>query len=74
MMEFNKEVANKIYTFLVYWLLKPEEDQRIFMNMMSMMYPSNWDNPTLTESLHPQLGIARNLMNIIASDRIMNNV
>lgn len=47
MKAFNQEVANKIYTFLTYLMNKPPDDQRAFLGMMSMMYPSNWDQPQL---------------------------
>ena len=42
---FNQEVANKIYTFLQFLLLKPDEDRDAFLSAMGMMYPSNWDQP-----------------------------
>ncbi len=47
MKAFNQEVSNKIYTFLHYLFQKPPEDQEVFLNAMSLMYPSNWDQPKL---------------------------
>lgn len=47
MKAFNKEVANKLYTFLEYIFNKPLEDQQAFLSAMSIMYPANWDQPKL---------------------------
>ena len=47
MKTFNKEVANKLYTFLEYLFNKPPEDQQAFLRAMSIMYPTNWDQPKL---------------------------
>src|ERR1700742_4834008 len=47
MMAFNREVANKIYTFLTYMIAKPMEDWDDFLGAMSWMYPKNWDQPTI---------------------------
>lgn len=48
MKNFNKEVANKLYTFLKIGLFSENsvESQR-FLNAMGMMYPQNWDKPAL---------------------------
>jgi hypothetical protein len=45
MMAFNREVANKIYTFLTYMIAKPREDWDEFLGAMSWMYPRTWDQP-----------------------------
>ncbi len=45
MKRFNKEVSNKVFTFLHYLIEADEEDKLAFMQAMSMMYPSNWDTP-----------------------------
>jgi hypothetical protein len=42
---FNREVADKIYTFLQFLLEKPDLDRAAFLSVMSMMYPSDWDKP-----------------------------
>jgi hypothetical protein len=47
MMAFNKDVANKIYTFLEYLFTKSPEDQQAFLSAMSINYPTNWDQPKL---------------------------
>jgi hypothetical protein len=47
MMAFNKDVANKIYTFLTFLLAKPAEDREAFLSAMSWMYPKNWDPPRI---------------------------
>jgi hypothetical protein len=47
MMAFNREVANKIYTFLTYMIRKPREDWDDFLGAMSWMYPRNWDQPKI---------------------------
>jgi hypothetical protein len=44
---FNQEVANKIYTFLRFLLLEPDEDRDAFLSAMGMMYPKNWDQPKI---------------------------
>lgn len=47
MMAFNREVANKIYTFLTYMIAKPAEDWDDFLGAMSWMYPKSWDQPKI---------------------------
>jgi hypothetical protein len=47
MMAFNREVANKIYTFLTYMINKPREDWDDFLGAMSWMYPRTWDPPKI---------------------------
>jgi hypothetical protein len=47
MMAFNREVANKIYTFLTYMIAKPTEDWDDFLGAMSWMYPRKWDQPRI---------------------------
>jgi hypothetical protein len=47
MMAFNREVANKIYTFLTYMIAKPTEDWDDFLGAMSWMYPQKWDQPKI---------------------------
>lgn len=52
MKNFNKEVANKLYTFLKIGLFSENlaECQR-FLNAMGMMYPQNWDKPVLDKEI-----------------------
>ncbi|HTU24756.1 MAG TPA: hypothetical protein VMF30_05135 [Pirellulales bacterium] len=47
MKALNREVANKIYTFLHYLFGDSVEDRQAFIGAMEMMYPSNWDQPEL---------------------------
>jgi hypothetical protein len=47
MKKLNKEVSNKIYTFLHYLFHESEDDRQAFLQAMSMMYPTNWDEPKL---------------------------
>ena len=51
-MAFNKQVANKIYTFLFYMYYKrvKDEDRSIFFHRMMESYPDNWDQPELDPS------------------------
>jgi hypothetical protein len=42
---FNREVANKIYTFLQFLLEKSDVDRAAFLSVMGLMYPSDWDKP-----------------------------
>jgi hypothetical protein len=51
MMTFNREVANKIYTFLTYMFNKSDEDNAAFLGAASMMYPTNWDQPKIDQEL-----------------------
>ncbi len=48
---FNKEVADKIYTFLFYLMGKPGTEQAAFLNAMSLMYPHGWDQPEVDSEL-----------------------
>lgn len=50
MMAFNKEVANKIYTFLTFLFARPVEDQQAFLSAVGWSYPKNWDQPTIDRS------------------------
>lgn len=50
MKAFNQQVANKLFTFLTYLFDKLAEDQQAFLNVMSFMYPTNWDQPKLDRS------------------------
>lgn len=52
MMAFNKEVVNNVYSFLHY-LLHPEKKvfRNKFMEEMDKLYPQNWDDPKLNESM-----------------------
>ena len=47
MKDFNKEVSNKIYTFLNYMMGSGKADKEKFMQAMTLFYPINWDKPEL---------------------------
>jgi hypothetical protein len=51
MTTFNREVANKIYTFLTYVFNKSDEDNAAFLGAASMMYPTDWDQPKIDRGL-----------------------
>lgn len=51
MKAFNQEVANKIYTFLVFLMDRPEVERDRFIDMAVMFFPSNWDEPHLDADL-----------------------
>lgn len=58
MKNFNKEVVNKMYTFLrFYFGTMPKEESKEFMAMISMYLP-NWDKPKLDEEMMAGLDIA----------------
>ena len=61
MKAFNQEVTNKIYTFLQFLFVKPDEDREAFMNAMGMMYPSNWDQPKADRDFLETVKIAKRI-------------
>ena len=61
MKAFNQEVANKIYTFLQFLLVKPDEDRDAFLGAMGLMYPSNWDQPKVDRSFAEGVKIAKRM-------------
>jgi len=61
MMAFNQEVANKIYTFLQFLLVKPDEDRDAFLNAMGAMYPKNWDQPKLDRDFMETVKIVKRM-------------
>ncbi len=44
---FNRQMTNKLYTFLTYLLNKPAQDYAMLMESLSKHYPQNWDMPEL---------------------------
>jgi hypothetical protein len=61
MKAFNLEVANKIYTFLQFLLLEPDEDRDAFLSAMGMMYPKNWDQPNVDRDFMETVKIAKRM-------------
>ena len=51
MKRFNKEVANKLYTFLDFMFDRPREDRENFFKMLEGFYPVDWDKPALDSEL-----------------------
>ncbi len=51
MKAFNKEVANKLYTFLRYLFKGTDEEREALLEAASLAYPSEWDNPVIDASI-----------------------
>jgi hypothetical protein len=51
MMAFNREVADKLYTFLHFIQEKPSADRAAFLEAAGTMYPHDWDEPQLDRDL-----------------------
>ena len=50
MKNFNKEVSNKLYTYLKIVLFSNNvKDSQRFLTAMGMMYPTTWDKPEFDE-------------------------
>lgn len=45
--QLNKQVANRLYTFLLYLLNKPSNEYSSLMNELAKNYPKDWDLPEL---------------------------
>ena len=54
---FNKQMSDKIYTFLTYLLNKPAEEYSVMMEALAKNYPDAWPLPDLDEGF---MQIARN--------------
>lgn len=54
MKAFNKEVVNRIYTFLDSWLNRSEQERDLFLGTMAARadgFVKNWDEPELDKNL-----------------------
>ncbi len=51
MKKFNKEVANKLYTFIRFMFKGTEEEKRALLEAMGLMYPNEWDKPVIDASI-----------------------
>jgi hypothetical protein len=51
MKAFNKEVANKIYTWQHFNLNGTPEEQEALFKFAGMFYPSDWDKPELDKDM-----------------------
>jgi hypothetical protein len=47
MRKLNKEVSNKIYTFLKFLLEGTKEEQSALIKTTGLFYPNNWDQPVI---------------------------
>ena len=59
----NKEVSNKLYTFLRYFYLEKSEKKEVFMELVGMAFPDNWDRPVIDKDMQDAVNhvwIARN--------------
>ncbi len=45
---FNKEMTDRIYTFLTYLLSKPAQEYSVMMEAMAKNYPESWPMPELS--------------------------
>ena len=46
--QFNKEMSDRIYTFLTYLLSKPAQEYSVMMEAMAKHYPESWAMPELS--------------------------
>ena len=58
MAAFNREVANKLFTFMTYMRGK-EADWNDFIQLVGRNYPTNWDRPKLDDDLVRALALFR---------------
>lgn len=52
--QFNKEMSDRIYTFLTYLLQKPAEEYTVMMEAMAKHYPESWEQPELSQLILQQ--------------------
>ena len=45
--QINKEMSDRLYTFLTYLLSKPAQEYSVMMEAMAEHYPENWAMPEL---------------------------
>jgi hypothetical protein len=65
MKSLNREVANKIYTFLHYLFNAPQEEQEAFLSTMGMVYPSGWDKPKMDDDFVKAVKLFRKMSNSV---------
>ena len=52
--QINKELSDRIYTFLTYLLSKPAQEYSVMMAAMSKHYPEDWAMPEINQAfIHP---------------------
>lgn len=47
---FNRQMSNKLYTFLTYLLNKPADEYSVMMEALAKHFPENWEAPELDQS------------------------
>ncbi|WP_153766104.1 hypothetical protein [Endozoicomonas sp. OPT23] len=47
---FNKQMSDRLYTFLTYLLNKPADEYSVMMSELSKHFPENWGMPDLDQS------------------------
>ena len=47
---FNRQMSNKLYTFLTYLLNKPADEYSVMMEALAENFPETWDMPELDKS------------------------
>lgn len=52
--QINKEISDRIYTFLTYLLQKPADEYTIMMEAMAKHYPESWEQPELSQLILQQ--------------------
>lgn len=52
--QFNKEMSDRLYTFLTYLLQKPAEEYTVMMEAMAKHYPESWEQPELSQLILQQ--------------------
>ena len=51
---FNKEMSDRLYTFLTYLLQKPAEEYTVMMEALAKHYPESWEQPELSQIILQQ--------------------
>lgn len=52
--QINKEMSDRIYTFLTYLLQKPADEYSVMMEAMAKHYPESWEQPELSQIILQQ--------------------
>ena len=52
--QINKELSDRIYTFLTYLLNKPAQEYSVMMEAMAKNYPDDWAMPEITQEFIQQ--------------------
>jgi hypothetical protein len=55
---FNKEVSNKLYTFLTFMFAPESKEKETFLRLMELFYPHGWDKPRLDKDMIQGLEMA----------------